>query len=665
MPEITKKQESSILIIDDIPANIQALATYLSKEGYDVAACTDSKKAMTSIIKTKPDLILLDIMMPDISGLEICIAIKKEKSIKDIPVIFLTAQDKSKLIVEGFEAGAVDYITKPYNSAEVLARIKTHLELQQMRKSLLDMNMKLVAQSKAKCNFLAKMSHEIRTPLNAIIGMVSKLNQQKLYSYQHKYMQVLDNTCNSLLYVVNDILDLSKIEAGEYRLESKTFDLWDTIEKTCEISAFLAHQKQIEMICNIGTEVVQYVEGDAIRLQQVLHNLINNAIKFTTKGEIELKVIQKESPQKDKVFLRFSVRDTGVGISDEYKQHIFDNYKQVNNEQKNAYSGTGLGLPICQKIVELMKGYLSVQSEINKGSTFSFSVPFLKSEKTTQINMSEPLKDKHIFIFDHNKANSQVLGAYLEFLGAKVDVSGANGEYGHLLIKQSDDSDQPYAIIFIDAKFKDKSSSFSDGFSLASQLVNAKKDIKIVLLFDTQNIEEDISRVETMPICGYLLKPYKRNELISLIDRIFNLKPVLNETQPQLPQPSAIGDINILLVEDHPNNQFVFFSYMDESPAEIDVAENGEIAVQKIKENKYDIIFMDIEMPVMNGYESTLLIREWEKTNDLHPTPIIALTAHVLNTDSHQMQKKGFTDILHKPLKQQALMDMLIRYVSQ
>ena len=662
MSEIKNKKKESILIIDDIPTNIQLLANYLSKEGYKVAACSDSTQAIKIIRKSEPDLILLDIMMNEISGYDICTAIKKDNNLKDIPVIFLTAKKFSDDIVKGFEAGAVDYITKPFNSVEVLARIKTHLELQQTRKVLLNKNMILEEQSKAKSTFLAKMSHEIRTPLNAIIGMTTKLRKQNFTSYQHKYLQVLDNTCNNLLYIVNDILDLSKIEAGEYRLESKTFHLLDTIEKVCEISAFLAHQKKIELVCNIDHNIIQYVKGDSVRLQQVIHNLINNAIKFTNNGEIELKVIQKETPEKNKVLLNFSISDTGIGIPKEYQQQIFKNYQHAKSEKGGAYSGAGLGLPICQKIINLMKGYLTVKSEENKGSVFSFTIPFLISEQTKEININKNiLKNKKILIFDHNNTNRQVLGDYLEFLGAKVDYSKTNA--GFKLLRQAEKKEQSYSIIFIDANFKDETKSFSDGFSVANHIINEKNEIKIVLIIDTQNMEKDISRIESMPFCDYLLKPIKRIELISLIDNKLNSSHDLNESEPVLSQSPKIGDINILLVEDHPNNQFVFISYMDETPAKIDIAENGEVAVNKIKENKYDIIFMDIEMSIMDGYESTKLIREWENKKNLKPTPIIALTAHVLKTESLQIEKKGFTNILHKPLKQEKLLEMIVKSI--
>jgi len=403
MFEKGEKPKSSILIVDDNPANIQFLAKLLTNEGYNVAACTHSESALPKILKILPNLILLDIMMPGISGIEICKAIKAKNSTKNIPVIFITAKSDSEDVVKGFKVGAVDYITKPYNAAELLVRVKTQMELQQSRKSILAMNKELQAQSNAKSDFLARMSHEIRTPLNAIIGMSTILSQQKLTTSQHKYMQVLNSSCDFLLYIVNDILDLSKIESGQYQLESNSFDLWDTIEKVCENTSFLAHKKQIELICNIDFNINQYVVGDSVRLQQVLFNLVSNAIKFTQKGEIEVKVICKDDHQPDKLSLHFSIRDTGLGIPKKQLQDIFEKYKQVKTEKTRAYGGTGLGLPICKTIIELMGGQISVQSQEKKGTVFSFFVLLSKSQQAEKTINKYFLKNKRILIIDNNE----------------------------------------------------------------------------------------------------------------------------------------------------------------------------------------------------------------------------------------------------------------------
>ncbi|MBF0200516.1 MAG: response regulator [Desulfamplus sp.] len=365
-------ERSKIVVVDDNPGNITLLGQALSAL-YDVRVATCGTDALTLIMSEPPDLVLLDIMMPEMDGYEVCRRLKDDPSTAGIPIIFITAKTCPEDETRGLAAGAVDYISKPFNLDIVKARVKNHLELQRARQEALDA-------SRAKSRFLAGMSHEMRTPMNAILGMAGLALDTDLDSEQRKFLQIIRESANSLLLLINDILDISKVEAGKLTLENVPFDIRDTVEAVVNTLAVQAHEKKIDLQCCIAPGIPVYALGDPPRLRQILLNLTGNAIKFTRKGHVLVSVdADNLELEDDFITYRFCVKDTGIGIASDRLDDIFNEYAQENILTARTFGGTGLGLAISRTLTELMGGTIWAESESGVGSSFHFTVTLKKA----------------------------------------------------------------------------------------------------------------------------------------------------------------------------------------------------------------------------------------------------------------------------------------------
>ena len=512
----------TVLLIDDNKVSRTPLVTVLEQADYKVVLGCCAEEAMKLLRTLTPDIILLDVMMPGMNGFSFCRKLKKDPKYQDIPVIFLTSLSQQTDIVKGFNAGGQDYIIKPFNQQELLARVRTHIHLHDTLLENKRLSRLSLDANKSKSEFLASMSHEIRTPLNSIIGMAEVLAETTLSEEQHEYVRIFRSAGESLLEIINDILDLSKIEAGQTELEAIDFDLPTLLESVTTIVSLRADEQETTIRTHINSDVPFYLNGDPTRLRQILLNLVGNAVKFTEKGRVEITVSTKFESGHDQELL-FAIKDTGIGIPVDKQQLIFDSFTQADSLTTRKYGGTGLGLTICQKLLNIMGGHIWLTSQPGKGSTFFFTIPFLEATAPRpEINTNIGLQPAHC------------------------------------------------------------------------DLLHAAR---------------------------------------------------------------------ILLVDDNKDNCNLIRLYLRDTPFTLKTAGNGQEAVKIFCANPYDLVLMDIEMPIMDGYEATQKIRQWEHGQKRAPAPIVALTAHAFIRFKKKCLDAGCSDFLTKPVKKSKLIETIATHL--
>ena len=513
----------TVLLIDDNKVTRTPLVVVLEQADYKVVLGCCAEEAMKLLRTLTPDIILLDVMMPGMNGFSFCRKLKKDPKYQDIPVIFLTSLSQQTDIVKGFDAGGQDYIIKPFNQQELLARVKTHIHLHDTLLENKRLSRLSLDASKSKSELLASMSHEIRTPLNSIIGMAEVLAETTLSEEQHEYVRIFRSAGESLLEIINDILDLSKIEAGQTELEAIDFDLPTLLESATTIVSLRADEQDTKIHTHIDSDVPFYLNGDPTRLRQILLNLVGNAVKFTEKGLVEITVSTQAQSGAGQEQLLFAIKDTGIGIPADKQQLIFDSFTQADSLTTRKYGGTGLGLTICQKLLNIMQGHIWLTSQPGKGSTFFFTIPF------SQATAPRP------------------------------EINTNNG---------------------------------------------------------------------LQPARCELLTPAR-----------------------------------ILLVDDNKDNCNLIRLYLQSTPFTLKTAGNGQEAVKIFCANPYDLILMDIEMPIMDGYEATQKIRQWEQGQKRAPVPIVALTAHAFIRFKKKCLDAGCSDFLTKPVKKSKLIETIATHL--
>ena len=440
-------KSSLILLVDDNPKNLQVLGTLLAD--YTTAVATNGRDTLKFVARRPPDLILLDVMMPDMDGFAVCRTLQEEPDTRSIPIIFLTARTDAEDVARGFRLGAVDYVTKPFRKEELLARVRTHLRLKQTERALREAAQdaqtardEAVRTNQAKSDFLASMSHEIRTPMNGIVGMTELCLQSDLPPDLADHLETIRESARHLMAIINDILDLSKIEAGKIELETIDFDLPDLLNGTVRSLAHQATQKGLDLISTLAPDLPRYVRGDPVRLRQIILNLLSNALKFTDSGGVTLtaspdnpadsQTHPKAEPAEHEI--RIAVTDTGIGIAPESLAKIFQNFGQAHGSTTRKYGGTGLGLSISRHLVTLMGGRIWVESEEGKGATFSFTVsltPGDPAQLTTPETEPTPQPDRNrrtldVLIADDDEINIRITKLFLSRMGHRP-VSVSNG----------------------------------------------------------------------------------------------------------------------------------------------------------------------------------------------------------------------------------------------